>query len=143
VKEMLEKIKNEIPNMDRNSRITDLENGYAYLEAKVKKIEAIIKEIPANFVIPKKLEKIVNSDVCKKCQNIDKHWSGVIESMKIKNKTLTDKMTEDNRNYRFLLQRVVAVYGNKALIDLLNHVENPEQLTSERIEQLKNIRPQY
>lgn len=140
---LLQKIKEEIPNMDRNSRIADLENGYIYLEAKIKKIESIIKEIPANFVIPKKLEKVVNSEICKKCNNIDSHWSGVVKSMKDKNKTLSDRLTEDNIKHRFLLQRVVAVYGNKALIDLLNHVENPEQLTQERIEQLKSIKPNY
>ncbi len=81
--------------------------------------------------------------MCKRCAGIDKHTKGVLASMKERNERIVASYQLDSEVNRFLLKRIVGVYGNVALLDLLKHVDNPQQMTSERIEQYMKVKPHY
>lgn len=155
-KEMLEEFSNSAIHSDRNSRLTELENTVKFLEAKISKIEKAIKDIPTNYVLPAKNRKALEVTSCKQCTHLKQQNEGYesklrkqkvyyeerVELAKEGNKKHLALMEQDKEEFKFLMMRVVGVYGTKALVDLFNHVDNPH-LSSERLEQYSRIKPHY
>lgn len=143
-------------HLDRNSRVSECENAIKFLEAKFKKLEMICKNIPAHYVMPMGVKKKVNEIACGRCNQAEERANSLAkkyEALKAHNekrfensvnmkKAHYDKMMLVDSEHGFLLKRIVAIYGNKALIDLMNHVENPS-LTPERLEQWSKVKPHF
>lgn len=153
---MLSEFEESAKHLDRNSRVSECENSIKFLEAKVKKLEMICKNIPAHYVMPMGIKKKVNELTCGKCKNSDEEISSLKKKLvaqrelyekKIENSVNVKKAHWENlelqdKTLRFLLMRVVGVYGNKALIDLMKHVENPD-LSEERLAQYMKVKPHF
>jgi len=104
---LIRNAKEQIASLDRNSRITDCENSIKFLEAKVLRIEKVLKSIPSNYVVPKQAKVLLEKEVCKRCQSIDKHYEGLVESNKKKIANIQAAQEKDNFENRFLLKRIV------------------------------------
>lgn len=140
---MLSEFEESAKHLDRNSRVAECENSIKFLEAKIKKIEIILKDIPARYVMPKASKVLLEKpEKCTKCEDLKHKYISQIEALIKKKEVIRLKEQETDVEHSFLLRRVVAVYGNKALVDLMNHIENPAR-SDQRLEQYMKVRPHF
>lgn len=122
-------------NVDVKLQLIDRENTITFLETKLNKLN---KELAiANVKLSKKPQSMV---AMRECERIK--WVEQVRSLKSKNSRIQAYGNLEHSKFTFLRKRVVAVYGNKALVDLLAHVENPD-FTTRDMEGLMKVQPIY